>query len=93
MEESIMHDLGYVMVTNHGGKYAWVDEGNYNVKLNGFTKGVNKSKLETLEIFKKLVAKYGNFERNGYKYHRMKKGWYRTKLGYEKQFVQTRKTY
>ena len=61
----IIYSQGYVKVTNYGGKWAVVEDGIYYVLDRGHKEYPEKTKSQVLEIFKKLVSRYQNFEING----------------------------
>lgn len=75
LQETIIPGLGYMVVANHGNCYAIVDEGTYSIKMHGFTNQGTEDKRKQLDIFRGLITKYRNFERNGYKYHYSESCW------------------
>lgn len=61
----IIYSQGYVKVTNYGGKWAVVEDGVYYVLDRGNKEYPKKTKSQVLEIFKKLIYRYQNFEVKG----------------------------
>ena len=80
LQETILHEQGYIVVTNHGRCYAIVDEGAYSYKKQGITKQGTADKEEQLRIISELIKRYQNFERNGYQYHYSRGSWMRSKV-------------
>jgi hypothetical protein len=67
IQESIESRVRFC-VNNYGGSYAWVENGVYSVKKQGFTRGVHKNPEAILSILTQLVKRYQNFEYKGYIY-------------------------
>ncbi len=85
LEENIVHKIGMVKVVGNLDSCAWVEDGIYHIKKNGFTKLGTDDVSEKLRIFKSLISKYGNFERNGFMYRFNKGSWIRRRIIYKEQ--------
>ena len=80
LQETILHEQGYIVVTNHGGCYAIIDNGTYSYKKQGITKQGTVDKVEQLRIIGELINRYQNFERNGWQFHFSRGSWMRSKV-------------
>jgi hypothetical protein len=68
LEETIIHEQGYIIISNFGGSKAWINKGAYHVKKQGITTEIYCSKEKQLHIFKTLIRRYNHFERYGFFY-------------------------
>lgn len=76
----IIYSLGYIKVTNYGGKWAVVEDGIYYVLDRVHKEYPKKTKSQVLEIFKKLIYRYQNFEVNGEQWYYDRGKWVVKKL-------------
>ena len=79
VKDACLKAIGYLKVTNYGGKYALVETGIYTIVDRGHEVVQNKSRQAMYSIFLRLINKYLNFERNGYAYHYSRGSWHRKK--------------
>lgn len=79
IKDACLKALGYLKVSNEGGKYALVEKGIYTVVDRGHTVLQKKTRHVTYNIFSKLIHRYLNFERQGYYYYYSRGSWRRHK--------------
>jgi len=81
VKDATITGLGTLQVQNYGGCYAKVELGIYTVTKQGHTEYRRTSDRKILyTIFRKLISRYMNFERNGYSYYYHNGGWQRNKI-------------
>ncbi len=79
LKQAILTGVGYFKICNSGGCNALMEKGIYTVTKNGHTEMRYTERERILEIFRQLVNKYHNFERNGYAYYWYDGSWRRCK--------------
>ena len=79
IKDATMNCLGYIKVENYGGCYATMDRGIYVVEKYGHKEQIAKNRKALYSIFKKLIGRYLNFERNGYFYYYHRGTWHKEK--------------
>ncbi|WP_431129799.1 hypothetical protein [Flagellimonas flava] len=76
----VVHGIGYVKVTNYGGKSATMKDGEYCLQDRKQKECPNKTKSQILAVFHGLINKYQNLEINGWKCHYAKGKWNKRKV-------------
>lgn len=81
VKDATIYGLGTLQVQNYGGCYAKMELGIYTVTKQGHTELRRTTDRKVLyKIFRQLISRYMNFERNGYAYRYDKGSWRRNRL-------------